>query len=224
MSQIVEREAGEPQKETVFKQIIDGLTDVNTDLDTVSFASIRLSISFMFQLEKRKKVFNFIASETKQIVAASMKQMIPSLENLERRHYEQKIAYLDKEIAKVQESGENITMDQIMQRVGLSPRFKDRTDKYNFIKGGEEAAQGGKPFEAQSSFKNNKKSLNTLASPPMSPKSFNRSDSRDPSEIAQQNAENHRKLLKKLQEDKQMRKKREEQRRLQALEKYEKDA
>ena len=48
MSQIVEREAGEPQKETVFKQIIDGVTDVNTDLDTVSFASIRLSISFMF--------------------------------------------------------------------------------------------------------------------------------------------------------------------------------
>ena len=147
MLQIVEREAGEPQKETVFKQIIDGVTDVNTDLDTVSFASIGLSISFIFQLEKRKKVFNFIANETKQVVAASMKQMIPSLENLERRHYEQKIAYLDKEIAKVQESGENITMDQIMKRVGLSPRFKDRSDKYNFIKGGEEGAQGGKPFE-----------------------------------------------------------------------------
>ena len=55
--------------------------------------------------------------------------MIPTLENLERKHYETKITKLEKEIAKVNENGENITMDNLMKRVGLSPRFKDRSDK-----------------------------------------------------------------------------------------------
>ena len=48
----------EPPKEAVFKEIIDGKTVVEADLDTV---------------EKRKKAFTFISAEIKQIITTQIK-------------------------------------------------------------------------------------------------------------------------------------------------------
>lgn len=55
-----------------------------------------------------------------------MKQMIAKMDNLERRHYEQKITKLDQSVKAVHESGQRATMDELMAEVGLSPRLKNR--------------------------------------------------------------------------------------------------
>lgn len=47
------------------------------------------------------------------------------MENLERNHYEKKVKQLDELIAQFQQSGDPITMDQLMERVGLSLRLKE---------------------------------------------------------------------------------------------------
>ena len=51
------------------------------------------------------------------------------MDDIERKHYEQKVSKLDGLIAKATEDGDRITMDQLMNQVGLSPRIKDRVDK-----------------------------------------------------------------------------------------------
>ena len=55
-----------------------------------------------------------------------MKQMIASMNNLERKHYEHKIAKLDQLIEHVHESGERVTMGQLLERVGLSTSFTEK--------------------------------------------------------------------------------------------------
>lgn len=111
--QTVSRELVQPPKEAVFSNIMDGKTEVNTDLT---------------QVQKRQQVFGFISSETQQVIGAQMKQMIAKMDGLERRHYEQKITKLDKSVKAVHESGQRATMDELMAEVGLSPRLKDRMD------------------------------------------------------------------------------------------------
>ena len=56
--QLALKEASEPPKESVFKDIMDGKTAVETDLDT---------------LEKRKKAFAFISTEIKQVITTQIK-------------------------------------------------------------------------------------------------------------------------------------------------------
>lgn len=43
-------------------------------------------------------VFAFISSETKQAIAAQMKQLTTNMESLERKHYEKRINKLDEQI------------------------------------------------------------------------------------------------------------------------------
>jgi len=71
-----------------------------------------------------------------------------SMDNLERRHYEQKVVKLDEQIAEALDKGERVTMDQLMQKVGLSSEFKDKAEK-KFT----EMQPGSKAFEVQSSMK-----------------------------------------------------------------------
>ena len=59
--------------ESVTHQIIDGVTNLEDELNPV---------------EKRRKVFGFISSETKLNIQAQMKQLIAKMDNMERRHYE----------------------------------------------------------------------------------------------------------------------------------------
>ena len=47
------------------------------------------------------------------------------MDQLESKHYESKVAQLDKKIAEVQESGEPIKMDQLIVGVGLSTKLKE---------------------------------------------------------------------------------------------------
>ena len=96
-------------------------------------------------MERRKKVFGFIAHESKLVINAQMKQLIANMDNLERKHYEQKVNQLDQEIEQAANAGERVTMDQLMTNVGLSPRLKDRIDKKPILQ--QDTAQGAKPFE-----------------------------------------------------------------------------
>ena len=76
------------------------------------------------------------------------------MDDIERRHYEQKVSKLDGLIAKASEDGDRITMDQLMNQVGLSPRMKDRVDKISAANAGDgnsTALPGStQPFESQS--------------------------------------------------------------------------
>ena len=52
------------------------------------------------------------------------------MDALERKHYEQKITKLDEEIELAGMSkGERIAVDDLMRKVGLSPRLKEHSDK-----------------------------------------------------------------------------------------------
>jgi len=73
-----------------------------------------------------------------------------SMDNLERRHYEQKVVKLDEQISQALEKGERVTMDQLMQKVGLSSDFKDMAEK-RFTE--MQPGAGSKAFEVQSSMK-----------------------------------------------------------------------
>ena len=54
-----------------------------------------------------------------------MKQITMGMDQLESKHYESKVALLDKKIAEVQESGEPVKMDQLIVGVGLSTKLKE---------------------------------------------------------------------------------------------------
>lgn len=75
-----------------------------------------------------------------------------SMDNLERRHYEQKVVKLDEQISEALEKGERVTMDQLMQKVGLSADFKDKADK-RVTEMQQQPGGGSKAFEVQSSMK-----------------------------------------------------------------------
>ena len=57
-----------------------------------------------------------------------MKQHTAGMNQLERKHYEQKVARLDAEIEKVttRKGGASANLDDLMRSVGLSPRLKER--------------------------------------------------------------------------------------------------
>ena len=50
------------------------------------------------EAEKRKMVFAFVSSETKQTIAAQMKQLTTNMDNLERKHYEKRMSKLEEQI------------------------------------------------------------------------------------------------------------------------------
>ena len=50
------------------------------------------------EAEKRKIVFAFVSSETKQTIAAQMKQLTTNMDNLERKHYEKRMSKLEEQI------------------------------------------------------------------------------------------------------------------------------
>ena len=50
------------------------------------------------EAEKRKMVFAFVSSETKQTIAAQMKQLTTNMDNLERKHYEKRMSKLEQQI------------------------------------------------------------------------------------------------------------------------------
>ena len=60
------------------------------------------------------------------MIGAQMKQHTVGMNQLERKHYDQKIARLDEEIEKVAASGRAANMDDLMRSVGLSPRLRER--------------------------------------------------------------------------------------------------
>ena len=60
------------------------------------------------------------------MIGAQMKQHTVGMNQLERKHYEQKVAQLDEEIEKVTTGGQAANMDDLMRSVGLSPRLKER--------------------------------------------------------------------------------------------------
>ena len=77
-----------------------------------------------------------------------MKQLVASMDNLERKHYERKISKLDTLIEQVYESGERVTMEELLDRVSLSEAFKEKnTPLKNF------ESPGAKAFEVQSMIK-----------------------------------------------------------------------
>ena len=80
----------------VFDNIINGKQAVDIEIS---------------QIEKRKNVFAFISNETKQSIALNMKQALGQMDDIERRHYEQKVSKLDGLIARASEEGEHVTMD-----------------------------------------------------------------------------------------------------------------
>lgn len=43
-------------------------------------------------------VFAFVSSETKQMIAAQMKQLTTNMDNLERKHYEKRMSKLEEQI------------------------------------------------------------------------------------------------------------------------------
>ena len=105
--QIALKDAVEPPKDKVFNQVLAGTVEIVTDLSSV---------------ERRQKVFGFIAGESKQMIAAQVKQLVVGMDNRERNHYEQKVAKLDEEIELAQKRPEQrVTIEQLMRGVGLSP-------------------------------------------------------------------------------------------------------
>ena len=63
-------------------------------------------------------------------MAVNMKKQIVGMDALERKHYEQKISKLDEEIEMAGMSkGQRIAVDDLMRKVGLSPRLKEHSDK-----------------------------------------------------------------------------------------------
>ena len=70
-----------------------------------------------------------MSSETKQLIASTMKQMGSSMDILEKKHYESKISKLEQEIDQAQQNDQRVTMDQLMLNVGLSPSLKDTIGK-----------------------------------------------------------------------------------------------
>ena len=50
------------------------------------------------EAEKRNIVFAFVSSETKQTIAAQMKQLTTNMDNLERKHYEKRMSKLEEQI------------------------------------------------------------------------------------------------------------------------------
>ena len=73
------------------------------------------------------------------------------MDQLERKHYEQKVNLLDEQIKQAYTDGSQVSMDRLMRKVGLSPRLKDRFDKKVVeINGIADLTSGSKPFEPQS--------------------------------------------------------------------------
>ena len=125
-----------------------------------------------------------------------------------------------------------------MTEVGLSPRLKDQMEKKLLLPGDSSLKfqPGAKPFEVQSYLKNRRgterNALEYNAVPPsLTPGNNFDYDlrNRNPVQTGQRtadaglNAENHRRLLLKLQAEKIERKQREDKRRQKTLEKYTKD-
>ena len=94
-------------------------------------------------------MFGFISSETQTMIVAHLKQMIVNLDAIERKFYEQKITDLDEAIKQAHAAGDQVTMQQIMAKVGLDPTLKETIDHKSII-AFLDAQRGAKPFEPQS--------------------------------------------------------------------------
>jgi len=66
-------------------------------LNEVASGSIPLATD-LTEEEKRKMVFAFVSSETKQAIAAQIKQLTTNMDNLERKHYEKRMSKLEEQI------------------------------------------------------------------------------------------------------------------------------
>ena len=125
-----------------------------------------------------------------------------------------------------------VPIDELLIKVGLSPRLKDRNEKLE----GLPPTGGSKPFEVQSAIKarraTNQQSLadNALGGALlMSPgaehvRNRNLAQGMHHTDNGPAQADQYKKLLHKLNEEKNERKKREELRRIKTLEKYEREA
>lgn len=112
-------------KEHVFQDIINGVTAVDTEVDPA---------------EQRLRIFNFIAVESKGAIAAQVTKLVANLGQGEKRYYEQRVAELEEKVKEAQTSGaDSVSFDDLMIKVGLSPRLKVRN-----------VVTSVKPFEAQS--------------------------------------------------------------------------
>ena len=72
--------AADPIKEAVFEGVLNGSTVIDTSLNAA---------------DQQKKVFGFISNQTNKIIKATMKHLGTSMDNLEKKHYEQKFAKLE---------------------------------------------------------------------------------------------------------------------------------
>lgn len=112
-------------KEHVFQDIINGVTAIDTEVDPA---------------EQRLRIFNFIAVESKGAIAAQVTKLVANLGQGEKRYYEQRVAELEEKVKEAQTSGaDSVSFDDLMIKVGLSPRLKVRN-----------VVTSVKPFEAQS--------------------------------------------------------------------------
>ena len=89
------KEATQPVQDATIGQIVEGAIKpesglgANFDEDQFEFNPV----------ERRRRVFSFIASETRANINAQMKQLVAKMNQLERKHYENKVAELDRLIA-----------------------------------------------------------------------------------------------------------------------------
>ena len=112
-------------KEHVFQDIINGVTAVDTEVEPA---------------EQRLRIFNVIAVESKGAIAAQVTKLVANLGPGEKRYYEQRVAELEEKVKEAQTSGaDSVSFDDLMIKVGLSPRLKVRN-----------VVTSVKPFEAQS--------------------------------------------------------------------------
>ena len=140
-----------------------------------------------------------------------MKQLTTSMDILERNHYEKKIKQLDELIAQFQQSGDPITMDQLMERVGLSTRLKEPKVSVNTTNPDENKGglEGGQTFKSRR--QTERKIVDSGAMPYlMSPvsnldidlRNHKTSGSQTADGSSQSNDKSHLKLLKRLQDEK----------------------
>ena len=70
------KEALVPAQETVFNEIMNGTTAVDTQISTD---------------ERRKKTFAFISTEAKTAIQFQLKQLYTNMNALEQKHYQKKM-------------------------------------------------------------------------------------------------------------------------------------
>ena len=139
-----------------------------------------------------------------------MKQLIASMNQLERKHYEHKIAKLDKLIEQVHESGERVTMGQLLDRVGLLTIFTEPKTNLLVAESPKKSNTMMKHYNVHSSQAISQR-RGTERQEPSSQLLSLMSDDDDKTKLSSSkiSADHHIKVLQRINEDKQIRKRQE---------------